>query len=149
MLIFLHTVYSKNTMESCWYYAAYRKQEEIKNADRMLVNHVIAIVTEFIFCRWPQRRMERLFLQLAKKNLTSRNKLPCWTITKHHRTITKQFLLFVPTTRTSETSPPLTWPIWIPGPPFTKGGGGGGLCKTLYENKTLTTWSRLISLKLL
>ena len=54
MLTFLHAVYSKNRMEALACYAAKRKQEDIKNADHMMVNHDIATVRDFMFCTWPQ-----------------------------------------------------------------------------------------------
>ena len=47
----------------------------------MIVNHDIATVKEnweLMFCTWSQIRMERLFLQLLKKKLTSLNKFPHW-----------------------------------------------------------------------
>ena len=50
MLTFLHAVYSKNRMEALACYAAKRKQEDIKNADHMMVNHDIATVRDFMFC---------------------------------------------------------------------------------------------------
>ena len=42
----------------------------------MDVNYDIATASEFMFCTWPQIRMERLFLQLIKKKLTSFDKFP-------------------------------------------------------------------------
>ena len=42
----------------------------------MMVDHDIATAREFMFCTRPQTRMERLFLQLIKKKLTSLDKFP-------------------------------------------------------------------------
>ena len=39
-----------------------------------MVNHDIATVREFIFCTWPQIRMEKLFLKLIKKKLINLDK---------------------------------------------------------------------------
>ena len=33
----------------------------------MMVNYEIATIREFMFCAWPQIRMEKLTLQLIKK----------------------------------------------------------------------------------
>ena len=41
-----------------------------------MANYDIAAIREFMFCAWPQTRMERLFLQLLKKKMTSLNKSP-------------------------------------------------------------------------
>ena len=54
-----------------------------------MVNHDIATVREFMFCTWPQIRMERLFLQLIKEKSTSLDKfLPL----NYHKTLNPPFL---------------------------------------------------------
>ena len=50
MLTSLHTVYNKNSLETLGCYAAYRKQEDMKNVDHMMFKCDIAAVTEFMFC---------------------------------------------------------------------------------------------------
>ena len=57
--------------------------------DHMMVNYDIATVKEFMFCTWPQLRMERLFLQLIKKKLTSLDKCPPLNC---HKTLISPFL---------------------------------------------------------
>ena len=44
--------------------------------DHMMVNYEIATIREFMFCAWPQIRMEKLILQLIKK----KNEQP-WQVT--------------------------------------------------------------------
>ena len=44
------------------------KKQDIKNMDHRMVNLDVATVRGFMFCTWPQERMERLFLQVIKKN---------------------------------------------------------------------------------
>ena len=51
--------------------------------DHMIVNCDMATVREFMFCTWPWIRMERLFLQLINKILTSLNKFPQGTTSEH------------------------------------------------------------------
>ena len=65
-----------------------------------MVNHDIATVREFMFCTWPQIRMERLFLQLIKEKSTSLDKFPPTELPQNIESP-----LFVP---------PLTWPVWNP-----------------------------------
>ena len=62
-----------------------------------MVNYDIATVKEFMFCTWPQLRMEKLFLQLIKKKLTSLDKSPPLNC---HKTLISPF--FVPPAKISE-----------------------------------------------
>ena len=57
----------------------------------MMVNYCIATVWEFMFCTWPQIRMERLFLQLIKKKLTSFDRFPSLN---YHKTLNIPTFLF-------------------------------------------------------
>ena len=65
-----------------------------------MVNHNVATVREFIISTWSQTRMEKLFLQLIKKKLTSLDKFPPLN---YHKTLTLPFL-FLPLK--FEKSPP-------------------------------------------
>ena len=60
MLTFLHTVYSKNGMETWGCYAAYRKQEDIKSVDHMMVNHDIVTV-RFVLYITPKKTGKVIF----------------------------------------------------------------------------------------
>ena len=55
----------------------------------MMISFDIATVREFIICVWPQKRMERLFLQLIKKKLISLNK---FLALSNHKTLNPLFL---------------------------------------------------------
>ena len=119
-------------MEAWGCYAAYRKQEDIKNVDHMMVNYDIATVEEFT---WPHIRMERLFLQFIKNKLSSLDK---FRPLNYHKTLNEKF-------------PPLTCLVWIPAPlplPALVRGGGElcsmhGLCHEM-EN----VWTLAAPLKL-
>ena len=80
----------------------------------MDVNYDIATASEFMFCTWPQIRMERLFLQLFKKKLTSLDKSP--PPLNYHKILNSP-LPFVPLTKISEKFPPLACPVLNPAPP--------------------------------
>ena len=85
-----------------------------------MVHVDIANEGKFMFCKWPQIRMERLFCNSLWKNWPASTSSPQWTTTKHwippflslHYNFRKDF-------------PPLICPVWNPGPLtlFTKGGG--------------------------
>ena len=106
-------------MEAWGCYAAYRKQEDIKNVDHMMVNYDIATVEEFT---WPHIRMERLFLQFIKNKLSSLDK---FRPLNYHKTLNEKF-------------PPLTCLVWIPARPC-KGGRG-----TMF-NAWIMSWNRKCS----
>ena len=67
----------------------------------MMVNHDIATVREFMFYARPQI-MERLFLQLIKKNFDQPRKVP--PPVNYHKTLNPS--LFVPSTKISEKISP-------------------------------------------
>ena len=83
-----------------------------------MVSYGIATVGEIMSCTWSQIKMERLFLQLIKKKLTSLDKFsPLY----YHKTLNSSTFLF----------PPLKFqknifPHWHVPSSFTKGGGGEG-----------------------
>ena len=58
--------------------------------DHVMVNQATA--REFMFCTWPQIRMERLFLQLIKKKLTSLDKFLPLTYFVHPTKISEKIL---------------------------------------------------------
>ena len=121
MLTSLHTVYNKNSLETLGCYAAYRKQEDMKNVDHMMFKCDIAAVREFMFCTWPKLRMEKLFLHLITKKLTpASTRSPHWTTAKHWIPL---FAPPPPAAKISEINPPLfeTLPP-PPSPPFTNEG---------------------------
>ena len=103
----------------------------------MMVNYDIATVGEFMFCTRPQISMERLFLQLIKKKLTSLGRFPPLN---YHKTLNFPTILFPPLKFQKKISPPPThshvlFDIVLPtGSPYIykggrnegKGGGGGG-----------------------
>ena len=66
--------------------------------------------------------MERLFLQLIKKKLTSLDKFPPLN---YHKTLNSHFI--VPPLKFQKKIPPLTCPVGNPGShPLLQGGGGEG-----------------------
>ena len=71
----------------------------------MMVNFDIATAREFMFCTWPQIRMERLFLQLIKKKLTSLEK---FSPLNYHKTLSSP--LSSPSTKISEKICPTNMP---------------------------------------
>ena len=84
-----------------------------------MANYDIAAIREFMFCAWPQTRMERLFLQLLKKKMTSLNKFPPLN---YNKTLNPLFSFpnkfsekFLPTKKSCLKS-------WSP-PPLNNGGG--------------------------
>ena len=97
-----------------------------------MINHDMAAVKEFIFCTWPQIRMERLFLQLIKKKLTRIDKFPP---ANYLKTLNPLPFCLSPLLKSQKKIPPLTCPVWNPGsPPFTSRVGvglGGGLVRKL------------------
>ena len=85
----------------------------------MMVNHGVTTVREFMFCIWPRIRMERLFLQIIKKKLTSVDK---FFSLDYHKTLNSPF--FIPSLKFQKNLLPptlLTCPVWNPvPPPFSK-----------------------------
>ena len=111
-----------------------RSKEYIKNVDHMVINHNIATVIEFIFCK--MRVWKGYFCNWFRKNWPTLTSSPHWTTTKYW---ILPFL--VPPTRISEKIPP---PInmsrlksWFP---LYKGGGGG---RKLFLQLSWITWSGL------
>ena len=98
-----------------------RSKEYIKNVDHMVINHNIATVIEFIFCK--MRVWKGYFCNWFRKNWPTLTSSPHWTTTKYW---ILPFL--VPPTRISEKipPPPLTCLVWNRGSPFTKGEGEEG-----------------------
>ena len=67
MLTSLHTVYNKNRLETLGCYAAYRKQEDMKNVDYMMFSCDKAAVREFMFCTTPNQNGKVIFAPHYKK----------------------------------------------------------------------------------
>ena len=86
-----------------------------------MVNYIIATVREFMFCTWPQIRMERLFLQLIKKKLTCLDKFPPLN---YHKALNPLF--FVLSLKFQKNLPHYLVPFKILLPIPLRGGGGGG-----------------------
>ena len=87
-----------------------------------MVNYIIATVREFMFCTWPQIRMERLFLQLIKKKLTCLDKFPPLN---YHKALNPLF--FVLSLKFQKNLPHYLVPFKILLPiPLQRGGGRGG-----------------------
>ena len=78
-----------------------------------MVNHDIATVREFMFCTWSQIR---LFLKLIKKKFEQpRQVLPTELPQNIESPLLSPSLL-----KFQKKLPPLTCPVWNPGPPFKK-----------------------------
>ena len=83
-----------------------------------MVNYDIAAIRESMFCTWHQTRMERLFLQLLKKKMTSLNKSPQLN---YNKTLNPLFLFptkFLETFLSTKKSCMKSW-----SPPLNNGGG--------------------------
>ena len=73
-----------------------------------MVNHDLATVREFMFCTWSQIRIERLFLQLIKKKLTSVCKFSPTELPQNTESPP-----FVPPTKLSEKFPLVLFKILV------------------------------------
>ena len=97
-----------------------RSKEDVQNVDHIIINHDIATVREFMFCK--VRVWKGYFCNWLRKNWLTLTSFHQWTTTKHWIPPP-----FVPPTRISEKIFPLTCLIWnlapplpLPPPPLTK-----------------------------
>ena len=87
-----------------------RSKEDVQNMDHIIINHDIATVREFMFCK--VRVWKGYFCNWLRKNWLTLTSFHQWTTTKHWIPPP-----FVPPTRISEKIFPLTCLIWNLAPP--------------------------------